>query len=127
MTQDFKWKILEVLMQSKKPMRAHHIAQALDTTQSQVEYHLRPMIDESLVICFNDHGAKRYGCQLLLQSKKVEDDFYAVIAGAIDNLLCYMDLSQGSDMTEGFMNNITALLRKLQRNLEKSIKNSQKL
>jgi DNA-binding transcriptional ArsR family regulator len=118
---DFKWQILEVLMSNKKPMRAYHIAKALNKTSSHVEYHLKSLIDEGRVVCFNEEGTKRYTTQQLLQSKKVEDDFSAVIAGAIPNLLCYMDLSCASDKTEAFINNVRDLLHKVQRDLEKSI------
>lgn len=117
---DIKWEILKTLIAGKKPMRAYHISQALDKPSSQVEYHLKQLVDDGIVVCYND-GVKRYAAQLLLTSDKVMDDLKEVLLKATPKLMSYLDLSAASaDLTEAYVNNLAWWLRKISEDLTKS-------
>lgn len=118
---DIKWQILEVLLESKQPMRPHRIAQAIGKTQSHVEYHLKQLVEQGRVICYNE-GIKRYAAQLILTTDRVSEDFYQVIAKAIPKLMCYMDLSQANDQTAAFIENIKDWLHKMEREIARTLK-----
>jgi DNA-binding transcriptional ArsR family regulator len=119
---DIKWEILKVLITNKKPMRAHHIAQALDKPQTHIEYHLRQLVDDGIVVCYND-GAKRYAAQLLLTSDKVMDDLKEVLLKATPKLMCYLDLgSTEAEPTTAYVSNLAWWLRKISDDLTKSKK-----
>jgi len=121
--EELKWKILGVLAEAKEPMRVTHIAKALKKPHAGIEYHLRRMIEYGLVVVYEDGGAKRYAAQLLLTSKRVRNDFYAVFAGATPKLQVYIDGSRAtSSPVDVMLWNIMGLLEVSKQQLERDMK-----
>lgn len=121
--EELKWKILGILAEAKEPMRAAHIAKALKKPQTHIEYHLRRMIEYGLLVVYEDGGAKRYAAQLLLTSKRVRGDFYAVFAGATSKLQVYIDGSRArSSAVDVMLWNIMGLLEVSKQQLERDMK-----
>lgn len=122
--EELKWKILGILAEAKEPMRAAHIAKALkkSTAQTQIKYHLRRMIEYGLVLVYEDSGAERYAAQLLLTSKRVRGDFYAVFAGATPKLQVYIDGSRATrSPVDVMLWNIMGLLEVSKQQLERDM------
>jgi len=109
------------LIGSKKPMRAYHLSKKLKTSQSHIEYHLKSMVADGLVVQFDDEDGKFYDAQVLLKKQVIMDDFLEVLAGAMPNLLPYLDISQCDSEVDGVINNIIALMKCAESRLEREL------
>jgi DNA-binding transcriptional regulator GbsR (MarR family) len=118
---DIQNRILSVLVTSRKPLRAFHISKKLKTSQSHIEYHLRQMVADGVVIQFDDDDGRFYDAQPLLKKQEVMNDFLTVLAGAMPNLLPYLDLTHSESEVDAVINNIIMLMKCAEKRLEKEL------
>ena len=118
---DIQNRILSVLVTSRKPLRAFHISKKLKTSQSHIEYHLRQMVADGVVIQFDDDDGRFYDAQPLLKKQEVMNDFLTVLAGAMPNLLHYLDLTHSESEVDAVINNIIMLMKCAEKRLEKEL------
>jgi len=118
---DIQNRILSVLVTSRKPLRAFHISKKLKTSQSHIEYHLKQMVADGVVIQFDDDDGRFYDAQPLLKKQEVMNDFLTVLAGAMPNLLPYLDLTHSESEVDAVINNIIMLMKCAEKRLEKEL------
>jgi len=118
---DIQNRILNILVVSRKPLRAYHISKKLKTSQSHIEYHLRQMVADGVVVQFDDEDGRFYDAQHLLKKQEVMNDFLTVLAGAMPNLLPYLDLSHSDNEVDAVINNVIMLMKCAEKRLEKEL------
>lgn len=118
---DIRSRILSVLVASRKPVRAYHLSRKLKTSQSHIEYHLKQMVADGVVVQYDDEDGRFYDAQCLLKKQEVMNDFLSVLAGAMPNLLPYLDLSHSNSEVDAVINNIIMLMKCAEERLEKEL------
>jgi len=118
---DVQNRILNALVASRKPLRAYHLSKKLKTSQSHIEYHLKQMVADGVVVQFDDEDGRFYDAQCLLKKQEVMNDFLSVLAGAMPNLLPYLDLTHSDSDVDAVINNIIMLMRCAEKRLEKEL------
>ena len=119
---DIRWRIIETLISAKKPVRCSEIAKNLHKPQNHVDYHLRALVDDGLVLCFEEDSSKLYSVQKYLKSTKIENDLKEVFIVSIPRAREYFDFSQCKNPTLAYMNCVSMLMMKMRSSVESEIK-----
>lgn len=110
MSTDLQWEVLKVLATSKRPMRAQHIARAVNKDQSNVDYNLKKMVADGRILLIEADGVKTYKAQKLISSAKIRNNFKIVFLDSMPELLENLDLSKAEDPVKAYIQAISDLL-----------------